>query len=53
MFKFKHARKGAKMDRTTEDIATPVPPTIKEHYKNMHLDIDLLFVNMILFLLDK
>ena len=53
MGKFKHPRKGVKMDRTIEHIATPVPPTITEHYKDMHLDIDLLFVNKILFLLAK
>ena len=41
------------MDRTTEDIATPVPSEIMEHYKNIHLDIDLLFVNKIPFLLAK
>ena len=50
---FKHPRKRVKMDRTTEDIAIPVPPEIMEHYKNIHLDIDLLFVNKILFLLAK
>ena len=44
MGKFKHPQKGVKMDRTTEDVATPVPPEIVEHYKDMHLDIDLLFV---------
>ena len=53
MGKFKHHRKGVKMDRTIEDVATPVPPTIMEHYKNIHLDIDLLFVNKIPFLLAK
>ena len=53
MGKFKHPRKGVKMDRTTEGVATPVPPTIMEHYKDTHLDIDLLFVNMILLLLAK
>ena len=46
--KFKHPRKGIKMDRTTEDVASPVLPTIMEHYKDIHLDIDLLFVNKIL-----
>ena len=50
MGEFKHPRKGIKMDRTTEDVATPVPLEIMEHYKNIHLDIDLLFVNKILFL---
>ena len=28
MGEFKHPRKGTKMDRTTEDVATPVPPKI-------------------------
>ena len=49
--RFKHPRKGVKMDRTTEDLAAPVPPTITEYYSNIHLDIDVLFVNKILFLL--
>ena len=53
MGKFKHPHKGVTMDRTTEDDATPVPSMIKEHYKDIHLDIDLLFVNKILFLLAK
>ena len=53
MGKFKHPRKGVKMDRTTEDVATPVPPTIMEHYRDVHLDIDILFVNKIPFLLAK
>ena len=38
-------------NRTTEDVATPVTPKIIEHYKDIHLDIDLLFVNKIPFLL--
>ena len=41
MGKFKHLRKGVKMDRTTEDVPTPVPPEIMEHYKNIHLDLAL------------
>ena len=53
MGKFKHYCKGVKMDRTTEDVATPVPPKIMEHYKDIHLDIDLLFVNKIPFLLEN
>ena len=53
MGKFRHPCKGVKMDRTTEDVATPVSPTIMEHYKDIHLDIDLLFVNKIPFLLAK
>ena len=51
--RFKHPRKGVKIDRTTEDVATPVPPTIMEHYRDVHLDIDLLIVNKIQFLLAK
>ena len=50
MGKFKHPCKGIKMDRTNEDVATPVPPEIMEHYKNTHIDIDLLFMNKIPFL---
>ena len=37
--RFRHPRKGVKMDRTTEDIAAPFPPKILEHYKNIHFDI--------------
>ena len=44
MGKFKHPCKGAKMDRTTEDVATTIPPKITEHCNNIHLDIDLVFV---------
>ena len=51
MGKFKHPRKGVKMDRTTEDMAAPVPPTIMKYYSDIHLDIDVLFVNKIPFLL--
>ena len=51
MGRFKHPRKGVKMDRTTKDVATPLLPKIIEHYKDIHLDIDILFVNQILFLL--
>ena len=53
MGKFKHLRKGVKMGRTTKDVATPVPSTIMEHSRDVHLDIDLLFANNILFLLAK
>ena len=51
MGRFKNPRKGVKMDRTTEDLATPVPPTIMEYYSDIHLNIDVLFVNKILFIL--
>ena len=50
MGRFKHPRKGIKMDRTTELMSAPVPPTNLEHYGNLHLDIDILFVNKIPFL---
>ena len=53
MGKFKHPCKVVKMGRTTEDVATPVSPKIMEHHKNIHLDIDLLFVNKIPFLFGK
>ena len=35
MGKFKHPRRGVQMDRTTEDVATPVPLTIIEHYRDV------------------
>ena len=41
------------MDRTTEDIATLVPTEIIEHYKNSHLNLDLLFMNKVPFFLGK
>ena len=53
MGKFKHPRKGLKMDRTTEDFATLVPSSILEHYRDIHLDIDLLLVNKIPFCFGK
>ena len=31
MGKFKRPCEGVKMDRTTEDVATPIPPKIMEH----------------------
>ena len=48
---FKHPHKGVKMDRTTEDIDTPVPLEIIKHYKVIYLDIDILFINKTAFLL--
>ena len=51
--KFKHPPKGIKIDRTAEDIVVPVPPKIMEHYKFVHLDLDVLFVNGVAFLLAK
>ena len=51
MGRFKHPCKGRKMDRTTEDIAALVPPEIMKYYKDIHLVIDILFVNKTVFLL--
>ena len=51
MGSFKQPGKGVKMDRTTEDIAAPVPSDIMKHYKDIHLSIDTLFMNKIEFLL--
>ena len=49
--RFKHPQKGMKMDRTTEDVNTPLQPKILEHYKDIDLDIDILYVNQTPFLL--
>ena len=51
MGRFKDPPKGIKMDRTTEDVATPLPPKILEHYKDMHIDIDILYANQTPFIL--
>ena len=51
MRRFKHPHKGVMMDRIPEDLAAPVPHTIMEYYSDIHLDIDILFVNKIPFLL--
>ena len=48
MGRFKHLRKGVKMDRTTEDLAAPVPPTITEYHSDINLDIDILFVKILI-----
>ena len=45
MKRFKHSHKGVVMDRTTENITVPVPLEIIKHYKDIHLDIDILFMN--------
>ena len=39
------------MDRTTEDVASPLPSKIIGHYKNIHLNIDILFIDQTSFLL--
>ena len=51
MGRFKYPQKGVKMNRTTEDVAAPLPPKIIEHYNDIHLDIDILYVNQTPFLL--
>ena len=51
MGKMKHPKKGHKMERITEDTISPVPSSILENYKNIHLDIDLFFVNDVAFFL--
>ena len=45
MGKMKHPKKGHKMERVTEDTISPVPSSVLENYKIIHLDIDLLFIN--------
>ena len=40
------------MDRTTEVIVAPVPPEIMKLFKDIHLDIDIIFVNKTVFLLE-
>ena len=40
-----------KKDSTTEYVAAPLPPKIIEHHKDIHLDIDILYVIQTLFLL--
>ena len=39
------------MDRITEDVPAQLPSKIMEHYKDVHLDIDILFVNQTPFVL--
>ena len=51
MGKMKHPKKGHKMERVTEDTMSPVSSSVLENYKNIHLDIDLLFVNNVAFFL--
>ena len=51
MGKMKHPRKGHKMERVSEDTISPVPSSVLENYKNIHLDIDLFFVNEVAFFL--
>ena len=35
--KMKHPRKGHKMERVTKDTISPVPLSVLENYKNIHL----------------
>ena len=41
------------MNTTTKDILAPEPSEVRKYYKNVHLDLDLLFVKTIPFLLAK
>ena len=52
MGRFKHRHKSSKMGRTTEDIAALASPEIVKQYKDIHLDLDILFVNKTSFLLE-
>ena len=47
MGKMKHPRKGQKMDRTSEYITSPVPPEILKHYRKVHIDMDILYINRV------
>ena len=49
--KMKHPRKGHKMERVTEDTISLVTSSLLENYKNIHLDIDLFFINDVAFFL--
>lgn len=49
--KMKHPRKGQKMNRTSEKVTASVPDSILKHYKDVHLDMDLMFVNGVAFFL--
>ena len=49
MGKMRNTRKGQKMVRVIDELATPVPHDILEHYGNVHIDIDIMFVNNIPF----
>ena len=49
--RFKHPRKGVKMNRTTENVIAPLPLKIFEQYKDIHLNTDILYVNQTAFLL--
>ena len=51
MGRFKYPRKGVKINRAIEDIAAPVPQEIIKHYREIHPDIDILFMNKTAFLL--
>ena len=47
--KTKHPRKSKIMDRISESVITPVPEQLMKHYQNIHLDMDLLFINQVAF----
>ena len=45
MGRFKYPRKWVKRDKTNADAAVSLTPKIIEHCKDIHLDIDILYVN--------
>lgn len=53
MGKMKHPRKGQKMNRISEEVNKTLPPKILEHYKQIHLNVDIMFVNGVAFFLEK
>ena len=50
MGRFKYPQKVVQMNRTTEDVAAPLMSKIIEPYKDIHLNIDMLYVNQTPFL---
>ena len=53
MGKMKHPRKGQKMNRISEEVNKSLPPQILENYNQIHLDMDIMFVNGVAFFLAK
>lgn len=51
MGKMKHPWKGQKIDRTSEDVTSPVPSQTLKHYQKVHIDMDILFINGVAFFL--
>ena len=51
--KFKHPCISIKIYRTTEDVAALISPKIMEHYSDLHLDLGIMFVNNVVFFIEK